>query len=66
MRLHLLLAAATLALLSPVSLIAQAADPAASFNPRRTPVVDVVKRVKGAVVNIHSERTSRSTRPARR
>ena len=57
MRLHLLLAAATLALLSPVSPIAQAADPAASFNPRRTPVVDVVKRVKSAVVNIHSERT---------
>src|SRR5205807_236439 len=36
---------------------ARAADPAATFNPRRTPVVDVVKRVKGAVVNIHSERT---------
>jgi serine protease Do len=31
--------------------------PAASLNPRRTPVVDVVERVKGAVVNIHSERT---------
>jgi serine protease Do len=30
---------------------------AASLNPRRTPVVDVVERVKGAVVNIHSERT---------
>jgi serine protease Do len=36
---------------------ARAADPAASFNPRHTPVVDVVRRVKGAVVNIHSERT---------
>src|SRR5438552_12341982 len=27
-------------------------------NPRRTPVVDVVERVKAAVVNIHSERTA--------
>jgi serine protease Do len=36
-----------------------AADaPAASFNPRRTPVVDVVQRAKAAVVNIHSERTA--------
>jgi serine protease Do len=29
-----------------------------TFNPRRTPVVDVVQRVKAAVVNIHSERTA--------
>ena len=28
-------------------------------NPRRTPVVDVVERVRAAVVNIHSERTVR-------
>jgi len=56
MRLQLLLTAAALAFLAPVALPARAADPPASFNPRRTPVVDVVKRVKGAVVNIHSER----------
>jgi serine protease Do len=30
-------------------------------NPRRSPVVDVVERVRGAVVNIHSERTVPST-----
>ncbi len=29
----------------------------AAGNPRRSPVVDVVERVRGAVVNIHSERT---------
>src|ERR1051326_8843622 len=29
-------------------------------NPRRSPVVDVVERVRGAVVNIHSERTVQS------
>jgi serine protease Do len=57
MRLHLLLAAAALAYLSGLVPAARAGDPTASFNPRRTPVVDVVKRVKGAVVNIHSERT---------
>ena len=28
-------------------------------NPRHTPIVDVVKRVRGAVVNIHSERSLR-------
>ena len=28
-----------------------------SPNPRRTPVVDVIEKVKGTVVNIHSERT---------
>ena len=27
------------------------------WNPRRTPVVEAVKRVRAAVVNIHSERT---------
>src|ERR1041385_2403360 len=32
-------------------------NPRVSFNPRYTPVVDLVKRVKGAVVNIHSERS---------
>jgi serine protease Do len=57
MRLQLLLAAASLACLPAFVGPARAADPPASFNPRRTPVVDVVKRVKGAVVNIHSERT---------
>ncbi len=56
MRLHLLLAAAALACLCGW-VPARAGDPTASFNPRRTPVVEVVKRVKGAVVNIHSERT---------
>src|SRR5438046_662681 len=30
------------------------------WNPRQTPVVDVVRRVKAAVVNIHSERTVRA------
>lgn len=31
--------------------------PSVAGNPRRTPVVEVVERVRGAVVNIHSERT---------
>jgi serine protease Do len=57
MRLHLLLAAAALACLAGPFAPARAADPTASVNPRHTPVVDVVRRVKGAVVNIHSERT---------
>jgi serine protease Do len=35
-------------------------DPVRAFNPRRTPIVDVVERVRSAVVNIHSERTVRS------
>jgi serine protease Do len=35
-------------------------DVVSSFNPRRTRVVDVVERIKGAVVNIHSQRTVRS------
>jgi serine protease Do len=34
--------------------------PAVSFNPRYTPVVDLVKRVKASVVNIHSERSVRA------
>jgi serine protease Do len=59
MRLHLLLTATVLVcaagLLVPVP--SRAGEPAVSFNPRRTPVVDVVKRTKDAVVNIHSERT---------
>jgi serine protease Do len=33
---------------------------AAPVNPRRTPVVEAVERVRAAVVNIHSERTVRS------
>jgi serine protease Do len=37
--------------------LAAALAPARAGDPRHTPVVDVVKRVKGAVVNIHSERT---------
>lgn len=32
----------------------------AMFNPRHTPVVDLVKRVKHSVVNIHSERSVRA------
>jgi serine protease Do len=61
------LLSAALGLLSPLS----AAEPtpknepkdhppakvARDWNPRRTPVVDAIKRVRGAVVNIHSERT---------
>jgi len=35
------------------------ASPALAGNPRRTPVVEVVERVRAAVVNIHSERTVR-------
>jgi serine protease Do len=33
------------------------AIPVSRSNPRRTPIVEVVERVKDAVVNIHSERT---------
>jgi len=37
---------------------AQGATPSAAVpNPRRTPLVEVVDRVKGCIVNIHSERT---------
>src|SRR5262245_36231733 len=39
----------------------RAASPAGhAWNPRHTPVVDVVRHVKDAVVNIHSERTVRA------
>jgi serine protease Do len=38
---------------------AAVARPAPTANPRRTPVVEVVERIRGAVVNIHSERTVR-------
>jgi serine protease Do len=37
--------------------------PGSPTNPRLTPVVEVVKRVRKAVVNIHSERTARSGAP---
>src|SRR5437773_12409275 len=33
------------------------------WNPRRTPVVDAVQRARGAVVNIHSERTVQGPAP---
>src|SRR5262249_41999145 len=36
---------------------------ARDWNPRRTPVVDAVKRVRAAVVNIHSERTVQGPAP---
>jgi serine protease Do len=63
---HATLLSAALGFLSPLS----AADPtpkveskdrpaakvSRDWNPRRTPVVDAVKRVRAAVVNIHSER----------
>src|SRR5262249_59443688 len=49
---------------------ARAADPGAKdpaprapANPRRTPVVDVVERVRGAVVNSDSERTVQALNP---
>ncbi len=38
-----------------------AAGTSRSWNLRQTPVVDVVRRVRDAVVNIHSERTVRAT-----
>jgi serine protease Do len=34
--------------------------PSGAGNPRRNPVVEVVDRVRGAVVNIHSERTAQN------
>ncbi len=52
-------AAAWCALLLALPLCSQAEAP----NPRRTPIVDVVERVRGAVVNIHSERTTRADEP---
>jgi serine protease Do len=55
MRLHrTLLAAAVLG-----AALGLAAPSAPAENLRRSPVVDVVERVRGAVVNIHSERTLR-------
>jgi serine protease Do len=58
MRLHLFLAVAALACLPGLVPAVRAGDSTVSFNPRRTPVVDVVRRTKGAVVNIQSERTN--------
>jgi serine protease Do len=44
-------------LLFTASLLLLPSAPLRADNPRRTAVVDVVKRVRSAVVNIHSERT---------
>ncbi|HEV3119081.1 MAG TPA: trypsin-like peptidase domain-containing protein, partial [Gemmataceae bacterium] len=55
MKLHRCVAAA--AVLGAVLALASPFAHSASPNPRRTPVVDVVARVRAAVVNIHSERT---------
>lgn len=46
-----------LAILLPVVSVILCVDPVLADNPRKTQVVDVVKRVRAAVVNIHSERT---------
>src|SRR5207302_5213124 len=43
------------------SLAADAAPAAFQGNPRYTPVVDLVRRVRGCVVNIHSERSVRAS-----
>src|SRR5207302_2494486 len=48
-----------IAIVSAALAVLAAAVQAAPPNPRRTPVVDVVERVRAAVVNIHSERTVR-------
>jgi serine protease Do len=58
MRWHLILAIAVLSSGGGFVLPerAMAGNPATSFNPRHTPIVEVVKRVRSAVVNIHSER----------
>jgi serine protease Do len=53
MKLHRCLAAAAVL----ATVLASPFGYAASPNPRRTPVVEVVERVRAAVVNIHSERT---------
>ncbi len=37
--------------------------PGRAWNPRQTPVVEVVKRLRNAVVNIHSERAARNDAP---
>ncbi len=50
----------------PVPALTTAAGPALmskEANVRHSPVVDVVRRVKAAVVNIHSERTVRRRPP---
>jgi serine protease Do len=61
MRLHLTLAAAVLTGAACLAAAGRAgAADAAAYPARRTPVVDVVQRVKAAVVNIHSERTLQS------
>ena len=57
MKLHRSVLAASL--LSAALAFVAPALPAAPPNPRRTAVVEVVERVRGAVVNIHSERTVR-------
>jgi serine protease Do len=65
MRLHLALPAAVLcAALASAAERAPAAEGPASPNLRSSPVVEVVKRVKAAVVNIHSERTVNGPAPA--
>src|SRR5438067_1122034 len=46
---------------APGSLSAADAIPVSRSNPRRTPIVEVVEKVKDAVVNIHSERTVAAT-----
>ncbi|HVS34141.1 MAG TPA: trypsin-like peptidase domain-containing protein [Gemmataceae bacterium] len=69
MRTHLsLLAALLLAaplsaqpiLTGPAPAAYAAGSPARDWNPRMTPVVEVVKRCRNAVVNIHSERSARN------
>jgi serine protease Do len=57
MRLHRTLGSAVL-LCAAIGIFASIA-PAAPGNPRRTAVVEVVERLRGAVVNIHSERSVR-------
>ena len=54
------LAYAALAAADVASKPSEPAQPAASFNSRHTPIVDLVKRVKASVVNIHSERSVRA------
>jgi serine protease Do len=44
----------------PLPAVVGPAPTARGWNRRQTPVVEVVRRVKGAVVNIHSERTVRA------
>jgi serine protease Do len=50
-------AALSVATLSYVPTLRAAEAPPPPGNPRHTPIVELVKRVKDAVVNIHSERT---------